>query len=445
MKVIVIDENEETSNGCRKTNNNNNISDNLMTNDVELTEIDDENRQFSGGEEVKKEDEESGEVRQTDCEEEGNPKKNENENEKSGGEKGEQNQAQTMDDDDVITIARTSRRICGSAASSSDSETADDAPLLPDDNGPTSSSSQAVRIDIPGGDKPASPHDRFPKRPWKALIAFITLFVSAALNTIVLSYVHEKYPINQPPLPDIVFDHFPYYREGLAICETLMIVSFSCVLALIAFHRHRWIVLRRLCTIGAILYFLRSITMIVTQVPVADPNWHCAPRLGGNGTAWQIIWRGVKMIVGVGLNVNGDNTLCGDYIYSGHTIVLVVSALFMSEYSPRRWWFLHISWWILAAVGVVFLVISHGHYTIDVILSYFICTRVFWIYHTMAAHPTLRSSLHNHHRKEFWFGAFKWLESDIQRPVPRRFDIPFPLNHIYNSVVQQRNRRNRIE
>lgn len=48
--------------------------------------------------------------------------------------------------------------------------------------------------------------------------------------------------------------------------------------------------------------------------------------------------------------------------------------------------------WVVALVGVIFLVISRGHYTLDVILSYFICTRVFWNYHTMVAHPTMRVS-----------------------------------------------------
>ncbi|CAD6200296.1 unnamed protein product [Caenorhabditis auriculariae] len=106
--------------------------------------------------------------------------------------------------------------------------------------------------------------------------------------------------------------------------------------------------------------------------------------------------------------------------------------------SPRRWWWLHATSWLFALVGVVFLVISHGHYTLDVILSYFICTRIFWLYHTMAAHPTLRSSVHNHHRKEFWFPIFRWLEADIQRPVPRRFQFPLPIPGFLSSLESRR-------
>lgn len=124
----------------------------------------------------------------------------------------------------------SSRRICGSAASSSDSETADDAPLLPDE-GP----SHAVRLEMPG-DKPASPHDRFPKTPLKTLVAFLMLVVAAAGNTITLSWIHERYPLT-PPLPDIVFELIPKIPWGLRLCENLMIGSFVSLLVLILFHR----------------------------------------------------------------------------------------------------------------------------------------------------------------------------------------------------------------
>ncbi|CAB09114.2 Phosphatidylcholine:ceramide cholinephosphotransferase 1 [Caenorhabditis elegans] len=341
-----------------------------------------------------------------------------------------------MDDDDIITTARSSsRRICGSAASSSDSETADDAPLLPDE-GP----SHAVRLEMPG-DKPASPHDRFPKTPLKTLVAFLMLVVAAAGNTITLSWIHERYPLT-PPLPDIVFELIPKIPWGLRLCENLMIGSFVSLLVLILFHRHRWIVLRRLCFIGSILYGMRCITMMVTPVPKADEDFECSPRFGENATFSLIVMRGVWSMFGLGLNLfdNQKVVLCGDYIYSGHTLVLVVSALFIGEYSPRRFYILHWLSWLVCSVGVIFLVLSHGHYTIDVILSYFACTRVFWAYHTQAAHPSIRLSVQNHQAKEFWFPLLRWFEGDIRRPVPRRFDCPISYSQVCNAFRRVRPR-----
>ena len=177
-------------------------------------------------------------------------------------------------------------------------------------------------------------------------------------------------------------------------------------------------------------------------------------------------------MVGLGLNIDDKGgVLCGDYIYSGHTIVLSVSALFISECrclplpflytpdSPRSWWPLHWLAWLATVVGVGFLVVSRGHYTIDVIISYYVCTRVFWNYHTLAAHTTLRvshqpqmpptrlfqNSVHNHHRKEFWFPIFQILESKIQKPVPRRFDSPIPLGSVLVVLDRRRNSNARIE
>ncbi len=58
--------------------------------------------------------------------------------------------------------------------------------------------------------------------------------------------------------------------------------------------------------------------------------------------------------------------------------------------SPRRWWLLHTIAWILSATGVTLLLLSRGHYTVDVLIAYWITTRVFWIYHTLAAYPILK-------------------------------------------------------
>lgn len=55
-----------------------------------------------------------------------------------------------------------------------------------------------------------------------------------------------------------------------------------------------------------------------------------------------------------------------------------------SSDSPRRFTCLH---WIAALnaiVGVVMVMVAHGHYTIDVLIAYYVTTRLFWSYHTMA-------------------------------------------------------------
>lgn len=49
----------------------------------------------------------------------------------------------------------------------------------------------------------------------------------------------------------------------------------------------------------------------------------------------------------------------------------------------------------MAAVGVAMVQISHGHYTVDVVIAYFITTRIFWTYHTLANNAILKVSIQN--------------------------------------------------
>lgn len=109
-------------------------------------------------------------------------------------------------------------------------------------------------------------------------VALFLFFVAGSSNVLVLSYIHDFVPEGKP-LPDVVFDNTPYLPKLLKVSEYLMISSFAGMLLLTLLHRHRWIVLRRIATIGSLLYFGRCVTMFVTQVPVADPNYYCAPKL----------------------------------------------------------------------------------------------------------------------------------------------------------------------
>lgn len=39
----------------------------------------------------------------------------------------------------------------------------------------------------------------------------------------------------------------------------------------------------------------------------------------------------MKMIAGGGLSITGAHTMCGDYLYSGHTVMLTLTYLFIKE------------------------------------------------------------------------------------------------------------------
>ncbi|GIY35729.1 phosphatidylcholine:ceramide cholinephosphotransferase 1 [Caerostris darwini] len=246
----------------------------------------------------------------------------------------------------------------------------------------------SVKIDLP---PPTRDEPRFPPEKWKTLIGFVFLAFNMAWTLTVLAIVHERMPdrATTRPLPDIFFDIFPPVDWALDVSEVIIIISVWLTIFVIVVHKHRFIILRRCFVIIGILYFMRSITMFVTQVPVASTTYYCSPK--ANTTSPLIIVKRVlSMMSGFGLSINGKHTFCGDYIYSGHTVVLTIAYLVIKEYSPRRYFLLHWAVWLSSCVGIFMVLLSRGHYTVDVVIGYYATTRVFWIYHTMANNAALK-------------------------------------------------------
>jgi hypothetical protein len=103
------------------------------------------------------------------------------------------------------------------------------------------------------------------------------------------------------------------------------------------FDCYRFIVMRRVFMILAILYLMRCVTMFVTVLPVSSHKYYCSPKMNTtNGVV--ILKRAWQLMIGFGLSINGKHTFCGDYIYSGHTVILVMSYLIIAEcesFDPR--------------------------------------------------------------------------------------------------------------
>jgi len=97
----------------------------------------------------------------------------------------------------------------------------------------------------------------------------------------------------------------------------------------------RWIVCRRVFVIVGILYSMRSITMYATVLPLANTHVYCSPKinttLSFGQTALSVTKEVVKLILAGGLPITGKKTMCGDYIYSGHTIVFMLTYLLIRE------------------------------------------------------------------------------------------------------------------
>lgn len=210
------------------------------------------------------------------------------------------------------------------------------------------------------------------------------------------------------------------------------------------FHKHRFIVYRRIFLIGGLHYFYRAITMALTVLPVADKAYRddiCQPQ-SNQTSAFVMGQRVLKLISGMGLAINGKHVYCGDYIYSGHTMSLVMAYLIIKEYSPRRWILLHYAAMVIAIAGVVTLLIARGHYSIDVVVAYWITTRIWWIFHTVAKNANLKEvdgfgkNENNYLKNLWWWYIFRWFECNVPEIVPHRYNWPIPQKILQCKPVQ---------
>ncbi|XP_067008414.2 phosphatidylcholine:ceramide cholinephosphotransferase 2 isoform X2 [Anabrus simplex] len=291
--------------------------------------------------------------------------------------------------------------------------------------GLVSGSNGIVKIDVPA---PLREEPRFPKEKWKTLVAFIILVVNFIITTASLALVHERVPDRDKyqPLPDIFLDNVKAMDWALDVSEVLIIISSNTAIIVVFFHKHRFIVMRRIFMILALLYLMRSITMFVTVLPVASVTYYCSPKANSTNSL-MVAKRVWQLISGFGLSINGQHTYCGDYIYSGHTVILTMSYLIIAEYSPKRCFPVHWISWLVSVTGVIMVLIAHGHYTVDVIIAYYVTTTLFWIYHTLANNANLKQyGPNNFLARVWWFPLFRYFEKNVGGPVPRQYEWPLP-------------------
>lgn len=267
---------------------------------------------------------------------------------------------------------------------------------------------------------------------WKTAISVGYFFMVTWITAIVMVIVHDRVPDMEkyPPLPDIFLDNVPHIPWAFYMCEVTACVLGSIWVSILVFHKHRSILLRRMFAIFGSVFLLRCITMLITSLSVPGRHLDCKPRIPSffqpYGDLWAkmsqafLIWRGA------GMSIRGVRT-CGDYMFSGHTVTLTMLNFFITEYTPRRLYYLHTFTWILNVFGVFFILAAHEHYSIDVFIAFYISTRLFLYYHTLANNRDLMQR--DSKRTRIWFPLFSFFEGGVDGIVPNEFENPFSLRN----------------
>ncbi|KAE8589973.1 hypothetical protein XENTR_v10017884 [Xenopus tropicalis] len=293
---------------------------------------------------------------------------------------------------------------------------------FPKKNGiPNGFSKDMIQIPLPEPER----NQPFPDEWGKTLIAFLYALCCFIFTTVMISVVHERVPskTEEAPLPDVFFDYFDRVQWAFSICEINGMILVGVWLCQWILLKHKSIISRRFFCIVGTLYLYRCITMYVTTLPVPGMHFNCSPKLFGK---WEAQTRRIlKMLAGGGLSITGSHTLCGDYLYSGHTVMLTLTYMFIKEYSSPRLWLYHWICWFLSCVGIFCILLAHDHYTVDVVVAYYITSRSFWWYHTMANQQVLKEeSSANLLSRVWWYRPFQYFERNVVGIVPYTMQWP---------------------
>ena len=90
--------------------------------------------------------------------------------------------------------------------------------------------------------------------------------------------------------------------------------------------------------------------------------------------------------------------------------------------TPRTLYFVHTFTWMLNMFGIFFILAAHEHYSIDVFVAFYITSRLFLYYHTLANNQALMQRDSN--RTRIWFPLFSFFESSVDGIVPNEYESP---------------------
>ncbi|CAB3410150.1 unnamed protein product [Caenorhabditis bovis] len=276
----------------------------------------------------------------------------------------------------------------------------------------------------------------------KTFTAFLCLMLSAFLNFFLLTVIHDVVP--REPLPDLTFMIIPQQRWAWSVGDVLSTLSSVIAFTIIFLHHKRWVVLRRTFLLGAIMYGLRAVILGVTFLP---PSFHnrdeiCQPQV--NRTAMygmEIATRFLTYVITLGLTSGQEKILCGDLMFSGHTVVLTIMYFVQLQYTPRGLVLLRYIAAPITFLGISALVVSGGHYTMDVLIAYWLTSHVFWSYHQvfeMKKEERTNAPL----SRLWWFWLCYWFEADVRDgKLTNEWNWPFEGPEKMHHIMDEINRR----
>jgi len=216
---------------------------------------------------------------------------------------------------------------------------------------------------------------RHPFKPQfvRLLVAILFWLFSFAWMLFCIKVAGFRYPKQNVVLPDLLFEVLPAINLD-PMPDVILYVLLMSLIFRVIFHPRGLSISRRFMIICGCVYIFRSLTLLFTSFP--DPQARCEDY----HASWSI-W-------------GSTSFSCGDAMFSGRTVVLMLVSLCWTEYTKSI--VARCVIWIVSIAGMLSLVIARYHYTIDILISVFITGLTWMHYHHLLAlstHPKYKNRI----------------------------------------------------
>ncbi|KJH50699.1 hypothetical protein DICVIV_03139 [Dictyocaulus viviparus] len=266
----------------------------------------------------------------------------------------------------------------------------------------------------------------------KTFVTIICFLIVMLINHFVLAVISDI--ISRLPLPDLAHSLIEQYDTPRHLADVF--ASAACIVLIIVcciFHKYRWIITRRLFYIGSVLYIMRAISICVTHIPSGFHDYEhdiCVPpNSDPNPSLYNVMSKFISISATFGLQIQvSQNKLhCGDMLFSGHTTAISTSCFFLNYYTPHSLWPLKLVAITSCIIAMCCVVISRVHYSVDVVMGYWISSIIFTVYHSFCEVPHVLRPRNQPFRRLFLFWTMFELERHVpEGRIPNKLEWPLP-------------------
>jgi hypothetical protein len=220
----------------------------------------------------------------------------------------------------------------------------------------------------------------------KTFLAFIFQQVTQIIMIWTVVKSNDRMDLEAPVLPDIILDRVPVVKWAGQWSEILLFTLFLLFIVVMLFHKHRFLILRRILAVTGICLMIRSFCVWATVLPRSLNSMECAPKSRNSA---EVVHRVFIMYATSGLSIFGGH-MCGNYFFSGHTCLMTVIHAAFHQYTPDCLAPVKKVTTVMCLGIAALILLAHNHYTLDILGAYYVASRVWMFYHFLAHNPQFR-------------------------------------------------------